>query len=361
VKGIIIAAILGIATLLAIASIDAANVPNLIYYQGQLTDDLGAPLDTAINMTFTIYDDSTGGNPKWAETQNGVVVSNGLFSVLLGSAGSPIVDTVFSDDFRWLGIKIASDPEITPRTRLVTVPYAHRVSTVDGASGGTIDGYLDVTSDVSAGFLMSGGLFVVDNVGIGVWPDPVANLFVVQTESYAGYFEGDVLVTGFLEKAGGGFKIDHPLDPENRYLVHSFVESPDMKNVYDGVVTLDAQGEALVPLPAYFEATNKDFRYQLTCIGGFAPVYVGEEISDNQFKIAGGEPGMKVSWLVTGIRKDPVAEAKRIQVEVDKDPEDRGRYLSPEAYGLGEEYGIYHKRHERTKEKVQEKAVGQED
>ena len=50
---------------------------------------------------------------------------------------------------------------------------------------------------------------------------------------------GKVKITGNLEKAGGSFKIDHPLDPANKYLYHSFVESPDMKNVYDGVVVLD--------------------------------------------------------------------------------------------------------------------------
>ncbi|MGB2804981.1 MAG: hypothetical protein WBD64_08820 [Candidatus Zixiibacteriota bacterium] len=358
-------AVLSIVFLALTFSVSAA-VPNMIYYQGQLTDALGAPLDTVINMTFTIYDDSsTGAAVWWSETQPGVVVSNGLFTVLLGSAGGAIVDTVFRGDFRWLGIQIASDPEITPRTRLVTVPYAHRVSTVDGASGGLISGDLEATGaivagDVSGGYFVGGALYV-DNAGIGVWPDPMANLSVAQTGDFAAFFGGDVLVTGFLMKEGGGFKIDHPLEPENKYLYHSFVESPDMKNVYDGVVTLDARGEAAVELPDYFEAANKDFRYQLTCIGGFAPVYIAEEISGNQFKIAGGEPGMKVSWLVTGIRKDPVAEAKRIQVEVEKEPVDRGRYLSPEAYGLSEEYGIYHKRHERVEGKTQEKSVGQRD
>ncbi|KPL03678.1 MAG: hypothetical protein AMJ73_05825 [candidate division Zixibacteria bacterium SM1_73] len=82
-----------------------------------------------------------------------------------------------------------------------------------------------------------------------------------------------------MSKGGGGFKIDHPLDPQNKYLYHSFVESPDMKNVYDGVVVLDANGQAVVELPYYFGAVNKDFRYQLTCIGGFAPVYIAEEMS----------------------------------------------------------------------------------
>jgi len=145
---------------------------------------------------------------------------------------------------------------------------------------------------------------------------------------WAGFFDGHVKVTGSVFKAGGSFKIDHPLDPENKYLYHSFVESPDMKNIYDGIAMLDESGEAWVKLPDRFEALNRDFRYQLTCIGGFAPVYIAEEISGNRFKIAGGKPGMKVSWQVTGIRYDPYAEAHRIPVEENKPPEERGTYLT---------------------------------
>jgi hypothetical protein len=153
---------------------------------------------------------------------------------------------------------------------------------------------------------------------------------------WAGYFYGNVQVTGNLTKGGGGFKIDHPLDPANHYLYHSFVESPDMKNIYDGIVTLDANGEAVVTLPEWFSAVNRDVRYQLTCIGGFAPVYIAEEIQDNQFKIAGGKPGLKVSWQVTGIRQDPYAEQYRMPVEETKSPEERGLYLHPELYGQPE-------------------------
>jgi hypothetical protein len=169
--------------------------------------------------------------------------------------------------------------------------------------------------------------------------------------SYAAYFNGQVYVVGYLWKPGGGFKIDHPLDPENKYLYHSFVESPDMKNVYDGVVVLDDNGEAWVELPAWFEALNggkehrSDFRYQLTAIGAPGPnLYIAEEVTNNRFQIAGGTPGMKVSWQVTGIRHDPYAEANRILVEEPKPPEERGTYLHPEAYGLPETMGLAYKK-----------------
>ncbi len=160
---------------------------------------------------------------------------------------------------------------------------------------------------------------------------------------WAAYFAGNVFVNGTLSKSAGSFKIDDPVDPANKYLYHSFVESPDMKNIYDGIAILDNKGEAIVKLPDYFEALNQDFRYQLTCIGGYAPVYIAKEVADNQFKVAGGKPGMKVSWMVTGIRHDAYADKNRIPVEVMKSPENRGKYLHPEVYGLPKSEGInYH-------------------
>jgi hypothetical protein len=164
----------------------------------------------------------------------------------------------------------------------------------------------------------------------------------------AGYFDGNVTVAGNLSKTTGSFRIDHPLDPANKYLYHSFVESPDMMNIYNGNVVLDANGEAWVELPAYFEALNKDFRYQLTPIGSPGPnLFIAQEISGNRFKIAGGSPGMKVSWQVTGIRHDPYAEAHRIQVEVEKTGKEKGKYIHPKEYGVSETLGIDYEEHQK--------------
>ena len=170
-------------------------------------------------------------------------------------------------------------------------------------------------------------------------------------------YRGKVTIIGTLEKPGGSFKIDHPLDPANKYLSHSFVESPDMKNIYDGVVVLDDKGEAEIDLPDWFGALNKDFRYQLTAMGAPGPnLYIAEEISEvntnyskgsisnknntSHFKIAGGTSNMKVSWHVTGIRKDPWANAHRIQVEEDKPEKERGYYIYPDLFGQPAENGI---------------------
>ena len=114
---------------------------------------------------------------------------------------------------------------------------------------------------------------------------------------------------GTLSKTAGSFKIDHPLDPANKYLYHSFVELPDMKNIYDGVATLDANGAAVVTLPDWFEALNEEFRYQLTCIGGYAPVYIAQEIKDNQFTIAGGTA--RLQGVLAGDRHPPRSLRRR--------------------------------------------------
>lgn len=157
------------------------------------------------------------------------------------------------------------------------------------------------------------------------------------------YVSSSLSVVGTLSKGGGSFKIDHPLDPANKFLYHSFVESPDMKNVYDGVVELDARGEAVVTLPDWFEALNRDVRYQLTGIGRPMPdLHVADEVSAGSFTIGGGAAGRKVSWQVTGIRRDAWAEENRIPVEVAKTGDEAGRYLHPSAHGKPETAGIGH-------------------
>ena len=134
----------------------------------------------------------------------------------------------------------------------------------------------------------------------------------------------DVNVFGTLNVFGvKNFKIDHPLDPTNKYLIHSCVESPDMMNVYNGNITTDSIGIATVILPDYFEALNRDFRYQLTVIGQFAQAIVLEKVKLNTFKIQTDQPCVEVSWQVTGVRHDPAALAAWQGVVVDKELADR--------------------------------------
>ncbi len=109
-----------------------------------------------------------------------------------------------------------------------------------------------------------------------------------------------------------------------------------MMNIYNGNVVTDDSGDATVELPDYFEALNMDFRYQLTVIGSFAQAIISEEISGNTFSIKTDKPNIKVSWMVTGVRNDAYARENRIQPVVQKEEENRGRYLNPEVFGQPE-------------------------
>jgi hypothetical protein len=160
---------------------------------------------------------------------------------------------------------------------------------------------------------------------------------------HAGHFDGDVYVAGDLTATGAkAFKIDHPLSPETKFLQHAAVESPAMMNVYNGNVTTNRRGFATVRLPRYFQALNRDFRYQLTPIGQFAQAIVAREIENNRFTIRTDEPKVKVSWQVTGVRQDAYARANPLQVELPKTEDERGKYIDPKLYGkparLGLEY-----------------------
>jgi len=171
--------------------------------------------------------------------------------------------------------------------------------------------------------------------------NPVLNMFSVD-QSGNGYFNGNLAVLGAISAGTKDFRIDHPLDPANKYLVHASVESSEMKNIYDGVVTTDGEGLATVQLPEWFEALNRDFRYQLTVMGQFAQAIVADKVANHQFRIRTDKPNVEVSWQVTGVRQDAFAKANPLQVEEEKASYDRGHYLHPELYGAPKTAGIDH-------------------
>jgi hypothetical protein len=172
------------------------------------------------------------------------------------------------------------------------------------------------------------------NAGVAAFNPNNSNAAYLASDCCAAWFTGEVEVTGRIFKSGGGFRIDHPLHPAEQFLSHSFVESAEMKNIYDGVAVADSRGEATVNLPDWFDAVNRDLRYQLTPLGGPAPdLHVLHEVSERQFTIAGGKPGMKICWQVTGIRRDAWAVANPINVETTKREGERNHYLHPSLYG----------------------------
>ena len=163
------------------------------------------------------------------------------------------------------------------------------------------------------------GVYGTSPSGIGVYGS--------SSSGYAGYFSGNVSVTSNLTVGGNlnvtgtkNFRIDDPLDPAHKFLVHAAVESNEVLNVYSGNVTTDGHGSATVRLPAYFDRINTDFRYQLTVIGQFAQAIVGKEIAHNQFVIRTNKPHVKVSWQVTARRNDAYMQRASVRRRADRRP-----------------------------------------
>jgi hypothetical protein len=190
---------------------------------------------------------------------------------------------------------------------------------------------VEALGGIGSGALNAGGHGIVAIAGSGV--NGASN-------GFAGFFIGNVRVQGDLNVTGTkNFKIDHPLDPENKYLSHAAIESSEVLNVYSGNVKTNKKGEAIVTLPDWFEALNKDLRYQLTVIGTFAQAIVSDEVRNNHFTIKTNAPNVKVSWQVTGVRSDAVMLKRPFKPEEEKPERERGTYLNPEAYGQPQERG----------------------
>ena len=211
------------------------------------------------------------------------------------------------------------------------------------ATGG-FPGNFGLTGGGGIGAIITGGEGNVGNGGDGL--DVYQGLGSVN-RGLAAYFAGDVHIDGTVEALYyAGFGSDDPTDPANKSLHHAGVGSSELLNLYTGNVTTDANGNAVVQLPSWFEALNGDFRYQLTVVGKtFARAIVANEISNNQFTILTDQPNVKVSWQVTGVRHDATALAHPLQVEVEKNANERGFYHDPKAYGAPEEKQIQFARH----------------
>ena len=232
---------------------------------------------------------------------------------------------------------------------------AQSYSSADNAAGvyGAINSSADYTAGVH-GFNASTsccgfgvvGFHAGQGIGIGGYAPNGFGVFGFSPYNWAAWLDGAVQVTkdlhvsGTLFKGAGAFRIDNPLDPAHSYLQHSFVESPDMKNIYDGVARTNAKGFATVQLPKWFQALNKDFRYQLTSLSGLQQVAVAQEIRDNRFVIQSQKPNSRISWQVTGIRHDRYANANRIQLVVPKTGSDAGKYEHPRLYGQPASKGV---------------------
>jgi hypothetical protein len=219
----------------------------------------------------------------------------------------------------------------------------------DSASG--VSGFSNSADGVQGGSSTGTAISGTSESSIGIYANSLSNIGLYATTQVplfypAAHIEGDLEVNGAVSATSANasikaFRIDHPLDPANKVLMHSCVESNERKLVYDGVVTADASGQAAIELPNYFHALNTDLRYQLTAIGApMRDLHVSSGVKGNRFSIAGAAPGQEVSWQVTGIRRDAYAAAHPLVVESRKTGRERGKYLNPVEHGQPASAGV---------------------
>jgi hypothetical protein len=197
------------------------------------------------------------------------------------------------------------------------------------------------------GYGVNGIAFGNGGIGYGVYGQASSNT----SANWAGYFAGDVNVTGTIFTPAFITRIDHPIDPANQMLKLASVSAPEHKAFYDGIVRTDSNGEATVIMPDYFSSLATEFRYQLTVIGEFAQAIVLRKIENGQFTIKTDKPNVEVSWLVTGIRRDAFAMNNEFQVQSPKPPHEVGKYYHPSAFGVSREHGVDYE-HEKAVEEV---------
>lgn len=215
---------------------------------------------------------------------------------------------------------------------------------------------LQGTADVGAGFaagVMGGASSSSTSstlVGVNAYVNGPGTNFAVWanavggSSNYAGYFNG-LLWASSASSGVKSFLIDHPLDPANKFLEHSSVESDQRMNIYRGSVVTDANGRASIKLPSWFTALNTDIQYQLTVIDTadseeFVLAKVTKKYDGGSFKIRTSAPNVEVNWQVSGRRHDPTSEHMPLQVERNKVGDQKGHYLVPEAYGKDESLAI---------------------
>lgn len=136
----------GVILVLVSTGVAMAAVPERLNFQAILLDSIeGTVPNGEYELIFRILPDSIGGLPLWEESQT-IYTDNGLFNTFLGR-NNPVPDSVFNEPTRWMEIQLAESPvPYAPRTQMGSVAFAYRVSSVDGALGGTITGDLHLNS-----------------------------------------------------------------------------------------------------------------------------------------------------------------------------------------------------------------------
>lgn len=147
--GCAVAVLLLVAALLCQGAL--AATPQFFNYQAVLQQSNGTPITTQVTVRFSIYEVATGGIALWSQDIVATPDVGGRVDIAVGLNAVPaLTDVIFNEPDRWLGVRILSEAsEMLPRVRLASSPYSLRVSTVDGAAGGTVVGDLFVEDATS--------------------------------------------------------------------------------------------------------------------------------------------------------------------------------------------------------------------
>lgn len=314
-----------------------ADVPQMINYQGRLTDSEGGPVkDSNYAVTFRIYNQAEGGEIIWDE-EDTVSTQNGLFSLILGQ-NNPMHDSVFNESTRYLGIQLEGQGEIYPRTALISVPYAFHASrsdTADYAISGIESGWID---DGSVVRLKDG----IDSVGIGT-AEPLARLHVYDsTDNFAipqplltlhahstgSYIEGFGPQITFRADDNGGNDFEWGrISAVKDFFENNFARfewSVLGNGVMSSFMTLGTQGGLAVNNPnncardrGLFEVRNYAAN---RCVAGF-----GSDISENNVYIDyTGDPG-----------NNPEASFLTLRTHTDSIPVTKFKFLANGNLGIG--------------------------
>jgi hypothetical protein len=226
------------------ASVESAVAPSTVNYQAVLTT-AGAPVTTPVTVTFTIYDADAGGTVLWTETRSVTPDQLGRVSVRLGEQ-TALSSDVFGGPNRWLGVQVGGDLEMSPRMPVSSSSYALRTATIDGATGGNMEGDLVLHESATKDFAASSAqILLISLNGDTTIIDPIKlrmvdNLGVEQVSITTDPVTGPVL--GISDP--GGNVAGHTAAASSYYKNSSLLKSPDalkktLEVTADGVLMFD--------------------------------------------------------------------------------------------------------------------------
>ncbi|MCW5935211.1 MAG: hypothetical protein KIT45_13080 [Fimbriimonadia bacterium] len=276
---------------------------------------------------------SGSGNTFGVRGESGSTAGMGVFGLAYALSGSTRGGFFRSDSSAGVGVHgfVSSITGSTIGVQGISSSPSGRgvYGEASSGSGATFGVYGFARSTGGAG--VYGQVLPTTGFGVGVWGVCTA------TQGWGVYSDGRLGASGTKS-----FRIDHPLDPENKYLLHYCTEGPEPQNVYNGTVITDQSGEAWVELPDYFAEINRDFRYQLTVLDEseeFVLAKVAKKIVGNRFQIRTSRPHVEVCWEVKAVRNDLFVRRHGAPVETDKPEHERGKYQHPELYDQPKEKG----------------------